>query len=168
MLNSAMVQNTEIKSGSGAFLQVVTFVLSGGLYAFDIEKVREIITLQAVEAVPDAPPFLEGVYSLRGEVVPVIDLRVRLGFGKIENTAEERKAVVTDHAGLRCAFLVDDIAQVRRLDDVRIQAPPPSLLKIGEKYLTGVFQDPADKTYTVLLDLDGLLSFELKGALGAK
>ncbi len=78
----------------GVERQLVVFDLAGEVYGVSIETVREIIRMQAVTYVPDAPDFVEGVINLRGRVIPVVDVRKRFGLTVTEATAESRVVVV--------------------------------------------------------------------------
>ena len=78
----------------GAERQLVVFDLAGEVYGVNIETVREIIRMQTVTYVPDAPKFVEGVINLRGRVIPVVDLRKRFSLTQSEATEESRVVVV--------------------------------------------------------------------------
>ncbi|NOZ28590.1 MAG: purine-binding chemotaxis protein CheW [Chloroflexi bacterium] len=134
--------------------QLVVFRLGDELYGIDINRVQGIERMQRVTKVPRAPEFVEGVINLRGQITPVIDLRVRLGFERVEATKESRIVVVMmgeDRVGL----VVDGVDGVTRVPVDRIE-PPSDLVKSEEAaYLRGIAK--LDGGLLVLLDLDKVL-----------
>jgi hypothetical protein len=80
--------------------QLVVFDLAGEVYGVNIETVREIIRMQTVTYVPDAPEFVGGVINLRGRVIPVVDLRKRFALNVSEATEESRVVVVDNGRGI--------------------------------------------------------------------
>jgi len=155
-------------------MQVVTFILREHEYAFPIEVVKEIVEMPRAEPLPDAPPFFEGVQSLRGEVLPIINLRLRIGLPAAEETEDgKRKVLVAQSGGVKCGFVVDDIRQVKHLEAELIQAPPLILETVGDKYIDKVAKEKSEDgtaSYLVILSLDGILDFEIgdrRAAVGA-
>ncbi|MCR5122974.1 MAG: chemotaxis protein CheW [Ruminococcus sp.] len=84
----------------------VTFRSEGGLYAFGIETITEIMTATEVTPIPGLPRHIPGVINLRGEVIPVIDFRRRLGFEDAEPTGKETFMVIS-HDGVTAAVKTD-------------------------------------------------------------
>ena len=76
---------TKTDAGAGA-RKFLTFILGHESYGVGVLKVREIIRLLEITAVPQMPPYVKGVINLRGKVVPIIDLRIKFGLAKAENT----------------------------------------------------------------------------------
>ena len=111
--------------GEDAIVQLCTFRIGGEDYAIDVMRVREIIRPLPIKPVPRAPSFVEGVVRLRGEVIPVLDVRKRLGVAASAPTRKTRFLVV-NVARRRFALVVDEVREVLRLprDDIR---PAPAL-----------------------------------------
>ena len=109
--------------GDDDLVQLCTFRIGGEDYAVDIMRVREIIPPRPITPVPRAPAFLEGVIRLRGEVIPVLDVRKRLG---VPPAADARRArfLVANVAGRRIALVVDEVCEVLRLPRREIRATP--------------------------------------------
>jgi purine-binding chemotaxis protein CheW len=109
--------------GELAVVQLCTFRIGGEDYAVDIMRVREIIPPRPITPVPRAPSFLEGVIRLRGEVIPVLDVRKRLG---VPPAADERRSrfLVANVAGRRIALVVDEVCEVVRLPRREIRVAP--------------------------------------------
>ena len=117
--------------------EYLAFMLSDEEYALRIDDVREIIRPRAITAVPRAPGFVMGVISLRGAVMPVFDIKKRLGLGEAEVSRPSRILVVSDK-GSEQGIMVDRVTGVVRLgpDDI---GPPPSVIGgVGAGYLEGV------------------------------
>jgi len=120
-----------------ALVQLCTFRIGAEDYAIDIMRVREIIRPLPITPVPRAPAFVEGVVRLRGEVIPVLDVRKRLG---VEAKAPTRKSrfLIVNVAGRRIGLVVDEVCEVLRLprSDIR---PAPALGAPGApRFFVGV------------------------------
>lgn len=118
-------------------VQLCTFRIRGEDYAVDIMRVREIVQPLPITTVPRAPRFVEGVIRLRGEVIPVVDVRKRLG---LEATPPTRKTrfVIAHVAGRRLALVVDEICEVLRIDRSEIRPAPPLGGRDGPRFFLGV------------------------------
>ncbi len=108
----------------GPRVQLCTFRIGGEDYAIDIMRVREIIHPLPITPVPRAPSFVEGVIRLRGEVVPVLDVRKRLGLAATPPTRKMRFLVV-NVAGRRIGLVVDEVCEVLRIPLGEIRPAPP-------------------------------------------
>ena len=109
--------------GEDAVVQLCTFRIGGEDYALDVMRVREIVPPRPITPVPRAPPFVEGVVRLRGEVIPVLDVRKRLGVPPASDTRRARFLVV-NVAGRRIALVVDEVCEVLRLPRRELRAAP--------------------------------------------
>lgn len=104
--------------------QVVVFRLDKEEFGVPIDSVQEIVRVpEELTRVPKAPPFVEGVINLRGAVLPVIDLRRRLGMPAVERSDRQRVMVFLI-AGLRTGFIVDSVAEVLMIHKNAIEAAP--------------------------------------------
>jgi purine-binding chemotaxis protein CheW len=93
-------------------------------YALPVERVREIVRLRPITPVPRVPAAVRGVLSLRGEIVQVIDLRLRLGLGTSDNASPRRRIVVLHgEDGQMTGLLVDRVSEVLRLRDEDLRPP---------------------------------------------
>ena len=124
-------------------VQLCTFRIGGEDYAIDIMRVREIIHPLPVTPVPRAPAFVEGVIRLRGEVIPVLDVRRRLGVPQVPLTRKSRFLVV-NVAGRRIGLVVDEVCEVLRLPRAEIRPAPPLAEDGAPAFFLGVCGgDPA-------------------------
>jgi len=128
----------------------VTFGLANETYALPVSHVLEILRVAGITRVPHAPPVIRGVTNMRGKVLPVVDLRVRLGSEVAEITAQSRILVVSSRGRL-LGLLVDSVQQVERIDLHSVQAPPPDVMTAQSDYIIGVCQ--IGPRLVVLLDV---------------
>lgn len=147
--------------------QLVVFTLSNEDYGVDIAAVEGIIKMQAITAVPHAPSFVEGITNLRGEVLPVIDLRKRFGLAQADTTKETR-IVHVEIDGTRVGMVVDAVTEVMSVSDEDIEPPSPLITTAGgdaaglaagrNVFITGIAK--VDERLIILLDLAQVFSTE--------
>jgi purine-binding chemotaxis protein CheW len=101
--------------GLDEMLQFLSFELDGAPYAVAVEQVREIVRLRTITPVPRVPDDVRGVISLRGEIIEVIDLGLRLGLPAVEPGRATRLIVTCDSEGRVAAMLVDRVREVLRV-----------------------------------------------------
>ncbi len=146
--------NDDAETAGESFLQLVTCRIGGEEYAVDILSVQEIIRMVEITKVPKAPGYVEGVINLRGRIVPVLDLRRRLGMADIERTVSTRIVVVTVR-GKAVGLVVDAVSEVLRVPQRAIEAAPALGNAAGAEFTQGVGR-LQDRLLT-LLDLQRLL-----------
>ena len=140
-------------------LQLVSFCIGDEEFGVDILKVQEIIRMINITSVPNSPEFVEGVINLRGRVIPVIDLRIRLGMVKLEHDKDTR-IVVVDIEGKTIGFIVDSVSEVLRIPRSITEAPPPLTTGINAEYITAIGK--LEDRLIILLDLEKILREEEK------
>jgi purine-binding chemotaxis protein CheW len=118
-------------------VQLCTFRIGGEDYAVDIMRVREIIHPLPVTPVPRAPAFVEGVVRLRGEVIPVLDVRKRLGLPAVAPGRKTRHLIV-NVARRRIGLVVDEVCEVLRLPRGEIRPAPALVGEDGPRFFLGV------------------------------
>jgi purine-binding chemotaxis protein CheW len=104
-------------------LELISFEIAGQEFCIDIRSVREIRGWTPVTRMPHTPPYVLGVINLRGSVMPVLDLRSRLGLGDTE--ASSRHVFVVVQHGIRLAGLMVDAVQETFVVDEGLMQPPP-------------------------------------------
>ena len=139
--------------------QYLSFFVAGEEYGVGILQVREILELDAVTRVPGTPPFVRGVLNLRGQVVPVVDLAVKLGLPETQVT--KRTCVVIVEVTFEgqptvVGMMADAISQVIELPPELIEPPPPFGLGIRAEFLRGMGK--GGKKFVLLLDIDKVLT----------
>lgn len=139
--------------------QLVTFQLSEELYGIDIMDVKEIVTLQEVRAIPNAPSFVEGLYNLRGEIIPIINLHKRFHLRRVGDNEDDNLLsgfIIIDLDGMKLGIIIDKVERVVSIDYKEIQAPPQMISGIGSEYIHGVVNQK--DTYLIILDIRRLFN----------
>jgi purine-binding chemotaxis protein CheW len=144
-------------------LQMVGFHIAEEEFGVDILQVKEIIRMIEITRVPNTPEFVDGIINLRGSVLPVIDLRTRLGIPRKEHDKNTR-IIVVEINKMTIGFVVDAVSEVLRIPR-NVTEPPPSMVAgIDSKYITAVGK--LENRLLILLDLKQLLSVQEQDALG--
>lgn len=138
----------------GRTSQVVSFRLGDEEYGVDIMTVQEIILVGCITQVPEVPEHVLGVINLRGNVIPILNLRRR--FGLPERAANEAtRIVVMNLHGRTVGVVVDGVSEVLRLTPEEISPPPASLAGVGKDYVLGLAR--RKDRLLILLDMARLL-----------
>ncbi|HEY3374517.1 MAG TPA: chemotaxis protein CheW [Candidatus Aquicultor sp.] len=130
--------------------QLVVFEVAQESFGIDIIAVQEIIRLQQITDIPQAPMHVKGVINLRGRVIPIIDLRDKFGFIQHEDTKASR-IVVVDIDGTTVGMIVDAVNEVLRIESDKIETPS-SIIESYERYLRGIGK--LEEKLVLLLDLE--------------
>lgn len=155
MLPPTPIGNGKPKSQKdGRTFQVVSFRLGEEEYGVDIMTVQEIILVGCITQVPEVPPHVLGVINLRGNVIPILNLRRRFGMAD-QAASEATRIVVMNLAGRTVGVVVDGVSEVLRLSHDDIAPTPPSLSGAGRDYVTGLAR--RKERLLVLLDMARLL-----------
>ena len=141
----------------GKILQLVTFKLGNEEFGVDILKVQEINRMMDITRIPNAPPFIEGVINLRGKIIPIVDLRKKLGFNNENGFSEKTtRIIVVELDGLVLGFIVDSVSEVLRIPENTIEPPPSIVGGVESDYIEGVGK--LDNRLLILLELKKLFS----------
>jgi purine-binding chemotaxis protein CheW len=140
---------------SGKTLQAVTFALGSEEYGVDIAQVQEINRMVTITHVPRAPRFMEGVINLRGQLIPIIDLRTRFGMERSERTKNTR-IVVTEIGNKRIGMVVDSVSEVLRIPVEQIEDAPDLVAGVDTEYIRGVGK--MGDRLIIMLDLGRVIS----------
>jgi len=141
-------------------IKYLTFFVNGEVYGSEIDRIKEIIEYGSITRVPLTPSYLRGVINLRGNVVPVVDLSIRLG--KTSNTVSKRTCIIivemkaSDGEVMEIGFVVDEVDEVLDINDDQVAAPPQFGTDIRADFITGMGKI-AEK-FVVLLQLEEVLS----------
>lgn len=147
---------------SGEVVQVVSFQLGAEEYGVDIAQVQEIIRMVEITHVPRAPRFMEGVINLRGQLIPIIDLRTRFGMKRIEATKSTR-IIVTEIGSKRVGIVVDSVSEVNNIPIENVEEAPEMIAGVGTEYIQGVGK--MGDRLIIMLDLTMVMSGEEKQEL---
>lgn len=141
-------------------MQYLTFHLHGVEYAVDVKMVETVVEHSAVMAVPTPIEYMKGVMDLRGDVIPIIDLRRKFGLPG-SNTDEGSYIIVISVEGgenrkLSVGALVDEVSEVVTFDERSIEATQGEAANLWERYVRGVVRH--EERMVVVIALDGLFS----------
>lgn len=139
----------------------LTFHIDDVIYGVNIDGIKEILEYHTVTSIPMAPNYIRGVLNLRGSVVPIIDLAVRLG--KERNEATNRTCIIVievsdEDEGVEIGFIVDSVDEVLGLSDDDIEPSPSFGVEIRTDFIDGMGRKNND--FIVLLKLDTVFSIE--------
>lgn len=139
----------------------LTFTLDREEYGIGILKIKEIIGMMPITAVPQTPEFVKGVINLRGKVIPVVDLRLRFGMEEIEYT--ERTCIIVVEIGgesgeVMIGIVVDSVSEVLNIKAEDIEETPSFGTKLNTDYILGMAK--MDGGVKILLDIDHVLRAE--------
>ncbi len=152
---SAAPARCDVRAG-----KYLTFQLANEEFGIRVLKVREIMGVQEITAVPQTPAHIKGVINLRGKVIPVIDLRLKFGVPAAEYT-QRTCIIVTQVAGenstmIPMGIVVDGVSEVLNLSGQEIEDTPDFGEDIGGEYLLGMAK--VKGKVKILLDIDRIVS----------
>jgi purine-binding chemotaxis protein CheW len=140
--------------------QLVIFQLCTEFFGVNIADIESIIKLQAITRVPHTSDHIEGITNLRGTILPVIDLRKRLGMPCAELTKDSRIIVVSLH-DLQAGLIVDAVSEVFTITDEMVEPAPPLVTQVDSSMVTGIAKvgiSKDEQRLVILLDMDEVLA----------
>ncbi|MGE5514281.1 MAG: chemotaxis protein CheW [Bacteroidota bacterium] len=145
--------------------QYVTLGIDREVFAVDVNQVHEILDVRPISRVPNAPGYMLGMIDVRSRTVPVIDLRVRLGFPAAEPTPNTRIVVLDvtiDGRDMAMGLMADRVYEVTELAEHSLEPPPEIGIRWNSDYIKGVGRHGG--AFVIVLDLAHLFGSE-DGAL---
>lgn len=143
---------------SGGENKYVIFRLEDESYGVNIDDVRSIEKIQDYTRVPNTKEYVKGVMNLRGEVIPIVDLRKKLGLSEKEVNSSSRIIVVSKN-DVKVGLLVDFSSEVIEIDKNDIDNPPSTGNKDFKDYIKGIGK--VNKRLIILIDLEKLLDLSI-------
>jgi len=137
----------------------LTFMIGKEEFGVGVLKVREIMGIQDITAMPQTPPYLKGVINLRGKVIPVIDLRLKFGLPRIDYNERTCIIVVQVNSGsavLPMGIVVDEVSEVITMAPGDIEDTPDFGANIAINYILGMAKIKGK--VKILLDIDAVLT----------
>lgn len=131
----------------------VSFTLAGGRYCLPVDVVVQILRHENLLPVPRAATFVEGVISLRGEVVPVVNLRERLGIAR-QGEVRKPRIIVAQAGGRTYGLSVDEVREIVEIDDAAVRDARAGGPSMAPEFVSGLTQRGAE--LWMILDLPGL------------
>jgi purine-binding chemotaxis protein CheW len=149
---------------TGELRQFISFSVGQEEYGVELLRVKEVIRVREITWLPKAPSFVKGIINLRGDIIPIIDLRDKFGLEARANTAQTR-VIVVEVEGRLIGMVVDSASQVVRIPADQIDAPPPVLGGLSQEFITGVGK--TEDKLVILLNVDAILTVDEKVALSS-
>ncbi len=146
----------------------LTLTLGDELFALDIYSVREILDMTDITRIPQTPEFMLGVVNVRGNAVPVIDLRLKFGMEKGETTLNTRIVILEIKRGEEMSTIgamADSVKEVLELESDRIDPPPRMGASIRSDFIRGIGKQ--DNKFILILDINKVFSAEELEAVAA-
>jgi len=146
--------------------EFLSFRLGGEEYGIDILRVQEIRSYEAPTRIANAPAFIKGVVNLRGVIVPVVDLRLKLGFESADYN-EFTVIIVLNVRGRVIGAVVDSVSDVLALGAEHIKPAPAMSGPVDSGYIMGIgcIQQGEDERMLILTDIDALMSGDEMGLM---
>ena len=135
--------------------QLISFTVASEEYGFELFRVKEVIRMRQITWLPKAPACVKGIINLRGDVVPIVDLRERFGLAAREQTAMTR-VIVVEMEGTLVGIVVDFVSQVVRIPADQFE-PPPAIMGAGARDLVNAVAKMSDRLI-IIIDVDRILS----------
>lgn len=154
MSTDLVVSSSATSAGIKPTQQFLTFRIGAEEYGMDILKVQEIRSYEAPTRVAHAPSFVKGVVNLRGVIVPIMDMRIKLG---VEAQYNAFTVVIVMNIGNRVlGMVVDSVSDVLELEAEQIRAAPEISAAIDSRHVTGLGK--VGERILILLDIEGMVS----------
>lgn len=138
-------------------VQIVSFQVGQEEFGIEIAEVKEIIRIPDIVKVPTVPEYIKGIISLRDILIPIVDMRIKLGMNNDERTATTR-IVVVETAGNMVGLIVDQVFEVIRIPQDTIFPPPEAILNEPGEEVTGIARLDDGKRIIMLMDVRGIIS----------
>lgn len=139
--------------------QYLTFKLGEEVFALEISKVREVLDFTTITKVPRTPDFMRGVINLRGNVVPVVDMRMKFGMSETETTVNTCIIIVEielDDETTVLGALADSVEEVIELGSEQVEPPPKMGTRLKTEFIKGMGK--RDEHFIIILDIDRVFS----------
>ena len=135
--------------------ELLTFAVNGQPFAIDVMAVREVCGWRPATPTPRAPAYLQGLINLRGAVLPIVDLNVRLGY-PAKSMTNRHVIVVGQTQGRLVGAVVEEVIDIIQVDETTIR-PTPSIVPANVRKLFGGVISQDDGSVLILLSFDALL-----------
>lgn len=132
----------------------LTFKIGSETFAANVKNIHSIIEYTKLTKVPEMPSFIIGIINLQGEVLPIIDSRIKLGIPATEATTSTSIVVIDlniDGINSKVGLLVDEVSDVIEIEDLKIEKAPATGIKFSLDIVTGVFHD--GEKFILLIDI---------------
>jgi purine-binding chemotaxis protein CheW len=141
--------------------QYMTFKMGDELFAIDVSQVREVLEIPQITKIPSAPEYMRGVVNVRGQAIPVVDLRVKFGLPRSADTLQSRVIVMElsiDGESAVLGGIADSVHEVIDLEPGDINPPPRIAMRWRTEFILGMGKRGED--FVIILDVNSVFSSE--------
>jgi len=150
----ALAQEPEHKNVASAVCEIITFTLAAETYGIESAYVREVYQLKDFTPLPGVPPFIFGIINVRGQILPVVDLKKFFNLPE-KGLGEMNKVIILSNGQMEFGIMADIVNDTQAIELEDILIVPPTVSGIGEKYLKGV-----TKEHIMVLEAESILNDE--------
>lgn len=154
-----MADTREERAALDGLTQLISFMIGKEEYGLEILTVKEVIRIREITRIPKAPVFVKGIINLRGDVIPIIDLREKFGL-EIQEYTTMTRVIIVEVDGKSIGMVVDSVSQVIRIEKDQVEPPPPLIGGISAEYLRGVGK--IGEKLIIMLNIDKILTVDEK------
>ena len=150
-----------MSSQGNQMLQYLTFCLSKEMYAIDISQVKEVLEYTNMTRIPQTPDYIHGVINLRGNVVPVVDMRTKFKMEQVERTVNTCIIIVEIESGSEISqvgALVDSVQEVMEMSSDQIEPPPKLGTRLNVEFINEMGKQ--DDHFVIILNIDKVFSVD--------
>ncbi|MFP4384815.1 MAG: chemotaxis protein CheW [Spirochaetia bacterium] len=147
--------------GKATVTQYLTFILDHEEYAVEVVKVKEVLEMVQVTRVPKTREYMKGVINLRGSVVPVVDLRMKLAMGETEKSVDTCIIVLEldiDGETVTIGALADAVQEVIDLGSDNVEPSPKLGTAVDTEFIAGMGK--RDENFIIILDIDRVFTYD--------
>ena len=138
--------------------QYLTFLIDSEIYCVEVTKTREIIQKENISVVPGMSEYMRGIINVRGCIIPIMDLKEKIGLGKFESASDVHIIIIEVKSGkdpLTFGILADKVLEVIHLENTLITPPPKIGMRRNLDYISGIGK--ADNSVMMILDIDKII-----------
>ncbi len=150
--------STSVTSKLNSYL---SFRLDEETFATNVGSVLSILEMTRITKVPRSPAYLKGVINLRGEVLPVIDLRIKFGMPASEinsNTCILVMEIFLDNQNVKVGVIVDSVSEVHEIEQKEVLPPPSLASKFKSEFMEGIYKD--GDAFIMLLNMENIFTYD--------
>ena len=156
MENEIRITNADLIVDEGERVQYIVIRLGAEQYGIDIKHVDNIVRMQSITRVPHVPNYIKGVINLRGEVIPVLNLRLKMGLEEVEETHKSRIIILKMEQYGLIGFIVDEVREVVTLSERQIEKTAYDTTEEKQNFVFAVGQN--NNELISLLDMNVVCS----------
>ena len=136
--------------------QFIIFTIGEEKFGVDVKQIKQIIPLSETTYIPNAPSFVRGVINLRGDIIPIVELKEKLSLKAEKSEGKDAKIIIVELDNNNIGMQVDSVTEMMRLYSDEIADPPKIVKGINHNYLKGVGK--LNDELLIILDLSSILS----------